>query len=720
MSIIQSLREKGAWIMTAVIAFALLVFVVEEGLRNKGGLGGGSNTLGTVNGTKIDAIEFEEKFKRMSDNYAQMGYNMDENTQAQQRNVLWNQLVEDALLEKEYDKLGLDVTDKELGDYLYGDNPPPDFRQRFTDPNTQMFDPNAAFNAMQQIKRNPKSAEYRSIYGEYIPALIRFRKRENFEAMISNSAYVPKWLVEKTSAEESQVASFSYVEAPYMSIPDSSMKVTDAEINEYVAKHKALFKQEKAAGIDYVLFSAAPSKTDSAAIEDQLKSAKAGFAAAQDINQYLQTEQSGIPFYDSYIARKEIKIGAIDSIISQPVGSVYGPYLDGNSYVIARVVGTKAIPERVKVRHILVATQQQDQQTGQLYPVKEETAAKALIDSIANAIRTGSNFDTLCTQFSDDGAQNKAKGGVYDSVVSGQMDAAFNDFIFTNPVGSKGVVKTVWGYHYVEVLAHNGATLTGYKVAYLSRPVLTSDETDNYARGAATLFASESRTKKQFEDNAKKKSLEIFNAAEIKPLDPSIRGVGISGGSARELIRWIFNDAKVGDVAEKFFTLKNANYSVYVVPVVTQLYEEGLMGADRARMNVEYRIRQEKKAKIIRDKIGSANTLDAVSKALNQPIQKADSVFFSRPMIPNVGNEVKVVGAAFNKAYQSAISPAITGETGVFVIKTESVGAVPNALLDIKSQQEQQILTLRSFNQRNLVENLKKAATIKDMRYKFF
>lgn len=720
MSIIQSLREKGAWIMTVVIAFALLVFVVEEGLRNKGGLGGGSNTLGKVNGTKIDAQKFEERFKQISDRYAQMGYNMDENTQAQERNRLWNEYVEDAILEKEFDKVGFEVTDKELGDYLYGANPPQDFRQRFTDPNTGIFDAAAADNAMQQIKRNPKSAEYQSIYGEYLPALAKFRKREKLEAAMTNSVYVPKWLVEKSAAEQSQIVSFSYVRVPYTTIPDSTLKVTDADVTEYVNKNKSLFKQEKAAGIDYVLFSAAPSKTDSAAVDQQLQTAKAGFQSTTDVNQYLLTEGSAIPYYDSYIARKEIKIASIDSIIAQPVGAVYGPYLDGGSYVLAKLVATKQMPEMVRVRHILVATMQQNPQTGQTYQVREETVAKNLIDSIANAIKTGSNFDTLNTKFSEDNPQTKAKGGVYDSVVSGMMDAAFNDFIFTNPIGSKSVVKTFWGYHYVEILGHRGSTLTGYKVAYLSKQILTSDETDNNARGAATQFAAENRSKKQFEDNAKKKNLEILNSADIKPLDPNIRGVGITGGSARELIRWIFTDAKVGEVSEKPFQLKSNNYYVYMVPVVTQLYEEGTMGADRARANTEYRIRQEKKAKMIREKIGNANSLDAVSKAVNQPISRADSVLFNNPQIPGVGPEVKVTAAAFNKAYQTGISPVITGETGAFVIKADAPAALPNPNLDIKSQQSQQQQMLRSFGQRNLIENLKKAADIKDDRYKFF
>ena len=108
------------------------------------------------------------------------------------------------------------------------------------------------------------------------------------------------------------------------------------------------------------------------------------------------------------------------------------------------------------------------------------------------------------------------------------------------------------------------------------------------------------------------------------------------------------------------------------------------------------------------------------SKAINQPVLKADSISFNNPQIKNAGYEPKVAGAAFNKANQSKISSVIAGELGVFIIKTETVGAVPNPSMDVKAQQSAQQQMLKSFMQRGVVENIKKAANIKDERYKYF
>jgi peptidyl-prolyl cis-trans isomerase D len=264
MSIIQNLRDRAAWIISGAIAFALIVFVVEEGLRNKSIFGGDQNNLGKVNGQKIERLAFEERFKQLEDRYSRMGYPMDENTRAQQRDMLWNEYVEDAVMDATYDDLGLEVTEKEIGDILYGANPPQDLAQRFTDPKTGKYDANAAYQAIQQIKKQKNSPDYKSFFGDYVPALVKLRKKEKYDALINSSVYVPKWLVEKQNSENSQIASVSYVAVPYSTIADTSIKVTDADINAYVAKNKKLFKQEKSASISYVLFSGAPNAKDSA------------------------------------------------------------------------------------------------------------------------------------------------------------------------------------------------------------------------------------------------------------------------------------------------------------------------------------------------------------------------------------------------------------------------------------------------------------------------
>ncbi|MCH5690506.1 peptidyl-prolyl cis-trans isomerase [Niabella sp. W65] len=208
---------------------------------------------------------------------------------------------------------------------------------------------------------------------------------------------------------------------------------------------------------------------------------------------YLMTQ--GInTYYDGFISGNRIQVPMKDSIFKVGVGNIYGPYLDGGSYTLAKIIATRSIPDTVKIRHILIGTVQADPQTGQQIPIRDTATAKKLADSVALAIRNGANFDSMVIKFSNDqGSVNN--GGVYDNVPSGEMVPAFNDFIFGNPVGSKGVVKTDYGYHYIEILSQKGSA-TGYKIAYINKPIEASEETDRVANEAATKFASEATDQK--------------------------------------------------------------------------------------------------------------------------------------------------------------------------------------------------------------------------------
>jgi peptidyl-prolyl cis-trans isomerase D len=137
---------------------------------------------------------------------------------------------------------------------------------------------------------------------------------------------------------------------------------------------------------------------------------------------------------------------------------------------------------------------------------------------------------------------------------------------------------------------------------------------------------------------------------------------------------------------------------------------------------VESIIRNQEKAKLIAAKIGNPSTVEAAAQATAQQVAKADSIMFNSSFIPNVGQEPKVIGASFNKAYLAKASEPIPGNGGVFVIKIEEISAIPNAGVNIQQQQEELIQAQkRAFSDPRIInEILKKTVKIKDERYKFF
>ena len=711
MSIIQTIRDKAAWIIIGAIALALIAFIVQDAFQNRGTLGDGPTTLGSVDGTDIDPVPFENRYKLAEQQYQAQGYPINEGMREGIREQIWNEYVQDALLGKRYRNLGIQVSDKELADILYGANPPQDLRQQFTDEKTGQYNATAAYQQIQALRKQKNSANYKSFFGEYLPALAKNRQREKYVSLIANSAYIPKWLVEKMNADNSQQSSISFVSIPYTTISDSAVKVSDEDVKNYISSREEGFKIERARGIEYVSFDAAPTRLDSQAVLNQVNALKEEFKTTTDLPAFFARNPSETPFFDGFVLKSKMQMQNPDSIQALPEGAILGPYLDAGNYVLAKMIEKRTMPDSVKVRHILIKTADRGQ------PVLEDSAAKKRIDSIVNAIRGGTSFDSMVIRYSDD-VGSKDKKGEYDfeSIQFGNISKEFAETIFYGKTGDKKTVKVenpnYAGYHYIEVLSQKKFE-PAFKVAYLSKPIISSEETTTGAMGLAAQFAAENRSQKNFRTAAEKKKLNIFKAADIKPLSSTITGLGQS----REMVRWIY-DAEVGDVAETPYLVGDK----YVVPVVTQAYEDGLMPVDIARPQVEPLIRNKKKADQIIGKIKNANSLDAVSKAVNQGIQRADSVQFNSPFIQNVGQELRVIGASFNKEYQQKVSPPIEGNGGVFVLKVDNIRAVPNPNFDANQmriqllQQQQGALS----NPQMLLGILKKSADIKDNRSKFF
>lgn len=696
MSVIQRIRDKGAWIVFAIIALALIAFILQDGVGRGGSAFSNSTDLGKVNGEKINRTDFEQKLAMQEQMYGGQGAQRD-----QLIGTVWNQEVERVVLSQEYKKLGLEVTGKELSDILFGDNSP--LRQEFTDPATGAFKVNEARQAFAQIKKSKNAEQLAMVNNVYIDPTVQQTLRTKYQVLLQKAAFIPKWMIEKQQADNNAISSISYVYVPFASVSDSVAAVSDAEIAAYEKKYPKQFnKEEETRSITYVSFNAAPSGIDSANTLNQVLTLRNDFAATNDPQNFLNKAGTEVPYYNSYFSKSRMQQANKDSLTSIPVGTVYGPYLDGSNYVLAKMIGVKQWPDSATVRHILIATN--DPRTQQI--IKPDSTGKRLVDSIAAAIKNGADFNSLVEKYSDDPG-SKTKGGVYEYFPQGQMVVPFNDFVFDGSVGSKGVVKTDYGYHYVEVLGQKNVNPV-YKIAYLAKPIVSSNETVSAANTAAAQFVATSKNQKEFNENAAKGNLQLFSANDVKENDFSVNGLGQS----RQMVRWIYEN-KPGTISEP-----TEIGDRYVVAIVTAVNKPGLLSPAEARPIAEGLVRNEKKAKVILDTKFKGSTLEAIATSTGTTVSRADSISFAAPFIPAVGNEPKVIGAAFNKAVLGKISEPIVGSTGVFAIKVESIGAKAGSM-DAEVIRQNLLQGARVAVFRGL-EALKKSATIKDNRSKFY
>ena len=710
MQIIQGIRDKGAAIVIVVISLSLIGFILMDAKQGGNNLNAGSSSIGKVNGSDIDQAEFSKKIQQVeTQEEQQSGQKPSTSRIAQIRDQVWNQVVAEKVFYAEAAKLGIEFTSKELDNILKSnDQSNPLMQDRsMVDPATGQLDMSKVGPALANIKK-AKGEQWEAINAQIIEPQKLTSVSTKYFALLNASAYYPAWMEEKDAKENITFANISYVEIPYQIGADSTIKVTDAEIEAYVKKHKGQFKQEEGRMISYVGFSQLPSAADSAGTKSLVEGLKADFAAEPNVKNFIARNASVIPFDSTYEPKARIRSSKIDSILAAPQGTVYGPYVDGGNYVLAKVIGTKAVPDSTRARHILFAVN--DPQTGKA--IMEEAQAKKMADSILALVKGGADFAALAKQYGTDGTKDKG-GDLGYFGFNAPMVEEFNKGAFGKPVGTKDVIYSRFGFHVIEITGEKNLN-PGYKIAFLAKDIIASEETINNASNEAIKLSAEKDAKK-LDAYIQKNGLQKTTVPTlIKENDAAIGQMQ----DARQLVRWVF-EAKKGDVSDPMPVGDQ-----FVVAIVDNVYKEGTQDVETAGPLAENAIREEKKAEQIITALGANPTLESAAAKYAKEIKMTgldSSLTFRSKIIDSIGNEPKLIGAIFNKANLNKVAAPVAGRSGVFVFKVNGIAEkVPDPNEDKVQNKVQQTAALRNMAGASWFEGLRKRAAIKDDRSKFF
>jgi peptidyl-prolyl cis-trans isomerase D len=727
MSVIQTIRNKYGKIAGAIIALALIGFIVQDA-RN-GSFGGffrsNDNTVVKVNGTKIDPKEYQVRLKEYETLYSMFNKNrpIDDATRAQMNEQVVQMMVYETVVNEECDKLGIQTSEEEKKDMIYGENADPLVRQFqiegqqiFINPQTNQFDPQIIKQFEKAIAEDPQkndpTGKLREQW-EVVKSYVRNNARVNkYNAMFTGAAYAPAYLAKRSTTDQNSLAAIKYVKVPFSTISDNDVKVTDDEIKAYMQKHSAMFEtDQQTRTLEYVSFDIVPSSADTGRQIDALNQVKSDFAAATDNKSFVNSKSDETNSYTgAYFNKRTFTSRYADTISAQPVGSVFGPYYENGAYKLTKIEDRKTLPDSVHARHILVKTKERAQE------VRSDSAAKQRLDSAIAALKSGVPFDSVEARFSDDHQPNKEKAGEYWLTLMQRPGFVkeFGDFAFE---GNKGESKTVKvssdnysGYHYIEILDQVGIA-PAVKLATITKVLSPSDSTVNAIYGKANEFAGKNQTAAEFDATVKKQNLDKRIGENIKVSNFSITGLGPS----REVIRWAFAH-KVGDVSAVF----QLGEQRYVVAKLAAIDEKGMAGITAAnRPMLEQRVKEEKKADLISKKFGASGSLDAIAGASGQQVQQSDSVTLGGAYIGGLGYEPKVVGYSFCNSFQpNTVSPGIKGQGGVYFITVlnRNVPQIdPNLMQMIMGQQRRQ----QEGQMRNAISQQLQPAEIKkaDVKY---
>lgn len=696
MAVLSKIRQRSLLVI-AVVGISLAAFVIGDAI-NSGSFGDSGRYVGSINGKDINTNEFQMKVA----NQEQQNPNA---SRLMIANSIWNQEVKSALYEEQFEKLGLRVGEAHIQGVLEQSG-----QAMFLDEAGRFSQ--EKFNQYVEMVKVQNPSQWRLWLEDYEKQLESFAKEQEYNTLVKAGINVTGFDGKVAYEKENNKVNFDYVAIPYTTINDDEVKVSDAEIIEYMKKKGNQYKADDSRDFEYFLIESKASDADIKEIEERVASllepktvynevtkqneVVPGFAEIENVEEFVNSN-SDLPLNEKYVFAKDLP-----SMTETSVGAVTSLYKEDNFVKVSRILDSKIVADSVKSSHIIIPYE--GTVSSQVTTTKEDAQKKA--DSVFALVKNNdAKFREIANEINTDGT--KGNGGeigwvMYSQITYDGFDKDFAEFIFFNPKGSVQVVHTKFGYHIIKV-DDTGSRATAYKLATIAQPIEPSSATNDEVYSFSQKVEMEAQTK-SFEDIAKEHELTVVPVNGITAIEENIVGLG----AQRSVVSWAFgNDAKKGSVRR--FDISQG----HVIAKIKNINDNGFQSVEKVRATIEPIVRNEKKAALIKGKVTGA-TLEDIAQANNETVKTATALSLANPMIQGLGQESKVVGKALSLE-SGKMSGAIEGTAGIYFVKTQAVVKAPE-LPNYATQSNRIKTQTQNAAQGRIFTSLKNNAKIKDNR----
>jgi peptidyl-prolyl cis-trans isomerase D len=709
MALIGTLRNKMTKWVVGFVAIAIAAFVLNDLFGNgPTAVFGNDNAVGEIGGSTIRLEEYQAAIQERENNYIlNFGRQPGDRERPLLQQQAWDLLISQKAIKPEFEKVGVKVTTDEIWDMIQGRNIDENVKSSFLD-SAGNFDRSRLIAYINQFNAptptDPQAlagfqeAKYR--WSTFQRDLGLGRERLKYENLLIKTNYVTEAEAERDYHTQNDVAEVKYLYVPYFVISDST--VTDSDLKEYYNKNKHKYKAEQTRSLSYVSFPIQASAADSAQIREDLEKLAADFKTVTEDSVFAAANTEGNEPFTKY-SNSTLPGFLSDQKDQLVAGSVFGPLLDGNSFKVVKLVRFgKDTVGNAKASHILIRW---DDESEASKKTAKEKARKILAD-----IKAGADFAAKAREFGTDGTSTQ--GGDLGWFSTGQMVKPFEQAVFSAKKTGvlNDVVETPFGYHIIDVTGV--ADYTTYSVATIEIAIAPSDETQNEAYLKAQTFASNVSGVDEFNESAKTDQLMVMNANDLKTVDRRINDLG----DAREMITWLFREAKVGKVSDVFDLDTD-----YTVAVMTSETEAGVRSFEEVKDEIRPAVlNQVKGKKIIETLSAQKGTLDEMAKAFGSDaiVASSSDLKLNSNTLPSVGLDPVAVGKIFALENGKRSEP-FAGENGVLVAELQNKTVAP-AVGDYTMFKNQLLQGLNGRVGYSISEALKEGAKIEDKRYKYF
>ena len=632
MALIGKIRQNTL-IVLLFIGGGIALFILSEMTSGAGGaLGPVMNRMGAVGEREIDRNDFERTASA-----AFSGGDAFQN-----RDQLWNFYVNEAVVKNEAEELGLSVSQEEMAELQYGNNPSPIVRRNMTDPQTGQLNTTLLSQIRSDIENNSIDA-----------AIQEGRLNPNFKSIWNYQ----RREIEATRLQEKMTALMTKA----MYAPNTDVEISDADVQAFIDENRSIFDNpEETRQLSYLTFEVTPTAADSSEIRNTLNTIADDWRSrdGEAADSLFAISNNG-SYQGAYLTADRLSPIIADAAINQAaVGSVYGPYAEGNAMKLMKVIDRVTMSDSAKTRHIL---------RNASTPAQFEEADR-LIDSLMTVVqRNRRKFAELAEEFSQDPG-SASNGGVYEKVTPGQFVKPFDNVLLrTGTVGRLYKIRTSFGVHLVDIMSRSRSTQPRAKVAFVVEPIIPTSATEDAVLAKAQTFLNGKNSLADMKSAAESMGMEVKNSAPLPISNYTLQDLG-SGQDVKDMMCWAFSADK-GDVSPVVYSFTDQQLfyqNNHVVIGLADVLPKGLPSAASVKDALQDQVRNRVKGQKLAEMLAGKN-IEAVAAQYEVSIDSTGSNP-TLQSLPRIGQEPKVIAAAASVATGSTSAP-IVGRTGVFFVK---------------------------------------------------
>ena len=696
MAVLEKLRGWGI-VLSILVALPLLLFIIDPSQIIQTVQSVSSKyDVGKINGKSVSYTDFQEqvdKYSRINEMLSGTS-STSEQQQKQVRDAVWQRLIDENLFIKNANAAGIYVGKAELKDLVSGENISPVVASLFMDANGN-FSSESLTGFLQSVEDGDENSK--AIWNYLQEAVVTNQYYNKYNTLFANSNIENAIQVNRTIADNNTTADVDFVMVPFTYAQDSTVVVTDKEINDFYNNHKRFFEQKASRDIEYVVFEVVPSAADIEAANNDFVKLYDEFASTDNVRSFLQ-RNSDVQWSDRWYKEGDLRsVNAdLDKFVSENNEGTSPVISANNVFYAGRVMATASMPESVTVRHMMFQSNEDGQH---------------LADSLLNELKKGGNFTALAQQYSlDRGSEADGEFGKIGEISQATISYLPTGFdaIFNAKVGQPFILQSNIATHIVEVTEAAAPAL--YKqVALFQKEVISSKETFNKyyndANRVATLAGGKLANYRAACD-----SIGVYSHSQN--ITESTDSYG-SIGHAKEVTRWAF-DNKPGKVSN-IITVDN-NY--FFVVAVKDAHKEGIAPVSEVASQIKNQLYidkyAEKRKAEVAEKIAGLTDLEAIAEKLGTAVNTQNDVAFASMNARSL--DPKFVGA-IAAAPEGKLCGPVAGAIGTYVFK---VTGRETGSFYTESDAKNANAQIMNYNIQNIVNVMMQDAGVKDNRARFF